>query len=224
MATVLTAKAVENSKPNPEKRIEKPDAALPGLYLVIQPSGARSWALRYRKEGTPAKLTIGPVLDRRDEAAPNSATRAGAHAHRGPYSGKGCIAGTGRGQGPWERRRAAQAAAKANPERDSIRMLSASFIDRYCKPRNRAWAEVERQFKVEINPKWGDRRAQEIGKRDVLDLLDRIVDRGSPVSKSRLRHLAAFLWVARGARRAQGLALHRHEAAGSGNVSRPHPH
>src|SRR5262249_49867228 len=35
----------------------------PGLYLVIQPrpSGARSWALRFRRNGKPAKLTLGDV-------------------------------------------------------------------------------------------------------------------------------------------------------------------
>ena len=187
MATVLTAKAVENSKPNPEKRIEKPDAALPGLYLVIQPSGARSWALRYRKEGKPAKLTIGPVLDRRDEAAPDVLPLGQAHTlTEARTAARAALQALGEGKDPGSDRRAAQAAAKASPERDSIRTLSASFIDRYCKPRNRAWAEVERHFKVEINPKWGDRRAQEIGKRDVLDLLDRIVDRGAPIMANRV--------------------------------------
>jgi integrase len=30
-----------------------------GLYLVVQPSGAKSWALRYRQGGKPVKLTLG---------------------------------------------------------------------------------------------------------------------------------------------------------------------
>ena len=44
---------------------------------------------------------------------------------------------------------------------------------------------MQRQFAVEINGKddsvWGNRRVQEIVRRDVVELLDRIVDRGSPV-------------------------------------------
>jgi integrase len=46
------------------KRREIPDTRGPGLHLVIQPkpSGAKSWALRFRRpDGRPAKLTIGAV-------------------------------------------------------------------------------------------------------------------------------------------------------------------
>ena len=44
----------------PEKRREIPDGKITGLYLVVQPTGAKSWALRYRIAGKPTKLTIGP--------------------------------------------------------------------------------------------------------------------------------------------------------------------
>jgi hypothetical protein len=33
-------------KPDPSRRLEILDAALPGHYLVVQPSGAKSFALR----------------------------------------------------------------------------------------------------------------------------------------------------------------------------------
>src|SRR6516225_12363624 len=55
----LTAKAVENIKPAATRQ-EIPDALLPGLYLIVQPSGARSWAVRYRHNGKPRKHTLGP--------------------------------------------------------------------------------------------------------------------------------------------------------------------
>ena len=45
MARGLTAAAVERFKPDPSKRLEVPDGLLPDLYFVIQPSGARSWAV-----------------------------------------------------------------------------------------------------------------------------------------------------------------------------------
>src|SRR3954467_13706513 len=65
MAKGLTAAAVERFKPDPSKRLEVPDGLLPGLYFVIQTSGSRSWALRYRHGNKPRKLTLGPypVLD-----------------------------------------------------------------------------------------------------------------------------------------------------------------
>src|SRR5918993_1333994 len=60
MAKGLTVQSVERLKPDPAKRLEIPDGLLPGLYFVIQPSGARSWAVRYRHAGKPRKLTLGP--------------------------------------------------------------------------------------------------------------------------------------------------------------------
>ena len=59
--TKLTAIQVANVKPDPTKRLEIPDPAQPGLYLVVQPNGRRSWALRYRRlsDRKPRKLTLG---------------------------------------------------------------------------------------------------------------------------------------------------------------------
>src|SRR5262249_25275648 len=54
----LTAVSVENAKPPPERR-EIPDSGCRGLYLVLQPSGAKSWAIRFRLDGKPAKHTLG---------------------------------------------------------------------------------------------------------------------------------------------------------------------
>ena len=59
MAKVPTAKAVEKMLPNPERCLEIPDGLLPGLDLVVQPSGAKSWAVRFRANGKTAKMTLG---------------------------------------------------------------------------------------------------------------------------------------------------------------------
>ena len=58
MARKLTARKVEQARPNPRKRIEIPDGGKPGLYLVIQSSGRKSWAVRYRFQGQARKLTL----------------------------------------------------------------------------------------------------------------------------------------------------------------------
>jgi integrase len=59
--THLTAAAVLRLKPAAVRR-EVPDAGAVGLRLVIQPSGAKSWALRFRRPGGRlAKLTLGPL-------------------------------------------------------------------------------------------------------------------------------------------------------------------
>ena len=46
----LTAKAIERLQPTCSRR-EVADGLVVGLYLVILPSGMKSWALRYRSQG-----------------------------------------------------------------------------------------------------------------------------------------------------------------------------
>jgi integrase len=63
MAKTLTAAAVAKLRPG-ERRLEVPDGACPGLYLIIQTSGSKSWAMRYRRpNGETAKLVLGKVGD-----------------------------------------------------------------------------------------------------------------------------------------------------------------
>src|SRR5947209_2429836 len=60
MVSALTARGTEAAKPGTARR-EIPDGLVTGLYLVVQPSGAKSWALRYRTAGKPRKLVLGTV-------------------------------------------------------------------------------------------------------------------------------------------------------------------
>src|SRR5262249_20110271 len=64
MTGTLTIRTVESARGG-KKRREIPDANLPGLYLIVQPSGAKSWAVRYRRHGRTRKLTLGayPAID-----------------------------------------------------------------------------------------------------------------------------------------------------------------
>jgi integrase len=54
----LTAVSVDKVKADPNKRREISDGGS-GLYLVVQPNGGKSWAVRYRHAGRPSKLTLG---------------------------------------------------------------------------------------------------------------------------------------------------------------------
>ena len=55
----LTVRGVENAQPAQERR-EIPDAIMRGLYLIVQPTGRKTWAVRYRLGGRSAKHTVGP--------------------------------------------------------------------------------------------------------------------------------------------------------------------
>jgi len=61
MAKNLTDTFVRNVKGDPAKRVEHKDGQVEGLYLVVQPSGSKSWAWRYKHPATkkPDKITLG---------------------------------------------------------------------------------------------------------------------------------------------------------------------
>ena len=66
---MLTEIAIRNLKPGPV-RYEKPDGK--GLFVVVQPTGKKSYAVRFRVHGKPKKLTLPKGLslaEARAEAA-----------------------------------------------------------------------------------------------------------------------------------------------------------
>lgn len=188
VASVLTIKAVENAKPGASRR-EIPDGAVVGHYLVVQPSGAKSWALRYRFDGKPRKLTIGSVLLKRegDEVAelPLGQPMTLIEARRAARQALQTIA---EGRDPCETKQEAKAARKADTANgnDTVAKQGERFIARYAKPRNKAWRETQRQFDKEIIPVLGKKRVGDVTKRDIIALLDGIVDRGAPVTANRI--------------------------------------
>jgi integrase len=57
---ILTDAAVRRYKPDGTRRLIKDSTE--ALYLVIQPSGKKSWMMRFRRAGgRPAKIVLGPV-------------------------------------------------------------------------------------------------------------------------------------------------------------------
>src|SRR5215469_10287419 len=61
MAKPLTAIAVAKARAGSTRR-ELPDGGCPGLYLIVQVSGHKAWALRYRSRRRAVKFTLGPAL------------------------------------------------------------------------------------------------------------------------------------------------------------------
>jgi integrase len=60
MAKALTATAISNFRPG-DRRREVPDPGCAGLYLILQPTGAKVWAMRInRPNGRRTKVTLGP--------------------------------------------------------------------------------------------------------------------------------------------------------------------
>lgn len=62
----------------------------------------------------------------------------------------------------------------------TVKKLAEEYIERYAMPNKKSWQEDQRILEKEIYPAWGKKKAQDITKRHVNDLLDKVVDRGSP--------------------------------------------
>ncbi len=182
MAKKLTAFWVQNQAPG-NARKEIADTGCTGLYLVVQPSGARSWALRYRYLDKPRKLTLGPVLTvANGEAEPDDVeigqplTLAAARKlaqdelhklklGRDPAADKKHGIATSRSEAV---RRAA----------DSVEVLAARFIKQHVEAKNRPATreQVEQILNKEVLPRWKGRSVHDIEKRDVVRLLDDIAE------------------------------------------------
>jgi len=181
MAKALTSKTVEAAKPDPARRYEIPDPALSGLYLVVQASGVKSWALRYRFGGKPAKLTLGrwPLMGLAE-------ARAGASEALDKIE---------RGKNPAIEKKATKAAkAEAQlSERDKIKTLIAQFDKRHLSGL-KSGDMVRRELDRFVVAQWGERDIHDITRRDVIDLLDGIADSGRVVTANRVRaYLSKFL-------------------------------
>lgn len=154
----LTTKAVDAAKAAQSRR-EIADDLMRGLYLIVQPSGAKSWAVRYRVEGRPVKETIGPVsafglADARREADRRLKLVA-------------------LGVDP---RDAARQAQQADAQRRSrtFAAVAAEFIELHAKRRNRSWRYAESVLQRDAIPHWGERPIDEIRRRDVAKVIDAI--------------------------------------------------
>lgn len=175
----LTTKAVDAAKAAQSRR-EIADDVTRGLYLIVQPSGSKSWAVRYRVGGKPVKETIGPVsafglADAREEARQRLA-----------MVGKGVDPRAER-----EAKRQAEAEAKAN----TVAAVANDFIRLYCRRRNRSWREQEAILRRHVLPRLGELPIDAVRRRDVARALDELghMPQAARVTLATLRKM--FNWA-----------------------------
>jgi integrase len=180
MGRVLTARFVETVAPK-RNRQEIADAGCLGLYLIVQPTGAKSWAARYRRpDGRPAKLTIGSAADYSLAAA-----RAAAAAARDRVD---------QGADPAARRQVSVATAG-----DSVASHAAQFLAKHVAQHNRTSTArgSEYTFNNIVLPAWRGRLVQDIRRRDVIELVEETAaERSLFAAKKLIRTLSKFFgWL-----------------------------
>jgi integrase len=180
MAKKLTAKTIENFKPGLQRR-EISDGGS-GLFLVMQPSGAKSWAVRYRYDGRPTKLTLGswPTLTL-------AAARKGA---------ADALHDLANGIDPNATRKAAKQKA-AESEANTVAAICNEFLQRESK-RLRTIDQRERILRRLVYPVIGNRPINSLKRRDIARLLDGIEDHnGQRMADATLAALRrVFNWYA----------------------------
>jgi integrase len=177
MTKVLTQRAAEAAKAK-DKRYTIADGIVPGLNLVVQPSGAKVFRLFTQIHRRKVAMTVGDFA---------LTTLADAR-----VKAKADLAAIASGEDPRDAKRKAIETAE-----DTVASVAAQFIEKYAKPRNKSWPETERLFARNILPKWGSRPISGVTLRDVHGLLDGTVERNGPIAANRI--LAAsrrmFAWA-----------------------------
>jgi integrase len=180
----LTKRVIDDLEPS-EKDTFYWDADIKGFGLKVTPKGRKAFLVQYRPggRGTPTrKMSIGPYGNVTLHKARTEATR--------------ILGLRAEGRDPALERQQAKNRAISSQFTD----IAKDFLDKHAS-QNRTVEETERILKKDILPTWGKRSIHDIGKRDVNDLLDKVVARGAPVMANRtlaaLRKL--FNWcVSRG--------------------------
>jgi integrase len=180
----LTAKAVENAKPSDTRR-EIADAGCKGLYLILQPSGARSWAVRYRHDGRTRKLTLDGFPSLAD-----ARRRCMVALHQ-----------LEQGIDPAEAKfKAKTLAAQADSEkrRNTVEQLAQRFFAQHVsKLRPSTQVQVKHVFDDIVLPRWHGRPVTDIARRDVRELIEEVAAAGTPIMANRTLGWTAgfFNWL-----------------------------
>lgn len=166
-------------------RYEVGDPAVEGLQLRVEArrkdgrDGAKVWQLRFRWQGKRARLVLGKYPAVSQALAHQRARDARDALERGIDPRR---AGIGR-------RRGTPAEAPASPTDagpHSVDTLAAEFMRRFVEPHRKRPEYVRRILDGEVLSRWKGRDARTIKPRDVLDLLDGIVERGAPIYANRV--------------------------------------
>ena len=158
MSKNLTELAITKKFTKREQRYEVPDGAQRGLYLVVQPSGRKSFCVRYRHHGKPRKLTLKAGLSLAD------ARRLASEA----------MYAVEKGNDPRETKKAAKEKAAAAAV-NTVQFVCENFIKREG-GKLRTLDQRTRLLKRLVYPRIGDKLIGELTRSEINRMLDQIED------------------------------------------------
>jgi hypothetical protein len=167
MKTKLTERVVARLKPPASGKLDVWDVNLPAFGIQLRSTGRRTWIIAVRrpgktttsriKIGTPATMSLAEAQERaRDLMRDPSALKVVDSDNEPGEVDPDILTGD-----------------------SPIDAVITCFILRDQKPRNRSWKCSEQILRHDLDA-WEQRPLCTITKRDVLELLDRVLDRGKP--------------------------------------------
>jgi integrase len=179
----LTDLFVERVKPPESGRVEYFDASFPGLALRVTVNGGKSWCAFYRFKGRLRRFTIGAYPTIKPAQARREAQTA--------------LERVREGIDPAVEKRVRR--DMRTPEIDTFGAVAGDYLERHVRANNRQSTlnEAKRDLERDALRKWRNRPIASITRRDVIDLVEAIAERGAGVQANRtLTRLGAlFNWA-----------------------------
>lgn len=223
MITKLTDRAVLNYKPGAKRRRIR-DPLAKSLFLVIEPSGVKSWQMRFRRPtGQIGKLTLGradasgrELKDDPEIGQPltlAAARQLAAKVHRERELGRDPIA-------EHKARKHRQRAELVHHSNNTFALAARAYVEEYAKLKQRRWPETARLLGIQPNSptpiagglaeRWGQKPVGEIDSQEIWCAVDEarrlsvpgLTARNKGLSEARARALhaalsALFTWLQR---------------------------
>jgi integrase len=178
MPRIRLTKSAIDALPTSKSDILYWDAGCPGFGVKVTPQGRKVFIVLYRTGGAGSKLrkyTIGPY--------------GRVTLHQARVAAQKVFAAKLEGRDPAGEKRESKRRAIA----DLVEDLLAAFITQRL-AQNRSAAETSRLLRREVGKPWAGRSIHAICKRDVVDVISAIVQRGAPGTANKtLKSLKTFL-------------------------------
>lgn len=202
----LTARAIEALKPKPHL-YEVTDPACAGLQLRVLPTGAKTWFFRFYWQHKRKRLALGNWPDTSLVAAHERVTEARGVLNKGIDPRKAGIVKRTRspiaepaardpetaGVDGIDKREKLDTDLSDDPndipgDPHSVKFLAHEFHYRHLirERKRKRPGYAKRILNRDVLPFWANRDARTITPREVIKVLDRVVDRGSPVMANRV--------------------------------------